>query len=198
MTHKVFFSFHYERDSWRAGQVRNSGVTKSDVESAGFIDAVEWESIQRQGDKAIEAWIEKQMEGTAVTVVLIGSQTANRRWVLHEIKRSAEKGNALLGIYIHNVKDMEGKKDSQGKNPFKESDIEDVLIYDWVEDNGYENFGKWVEGAYQNALPKTGKAVGAGAGAAIGALFGPPGVVIGAAVGYLLGNEVDKDSQRQE
>ncbi len=195
MVHKVFFSFHYERDNWRAGQVRNSGITKSDVESAGFIDAVEWESIQREGDKAIESWIEKQMEGTAVTVVLIGAQTANRRWVLHEIKRSAEKGNGLLGIYIHNVKDMEGKKDSQGKNPFTECGIEDVPIYDWAEDNGYENFGKWVEAAYQKALPKAGKAVGAGAGAAIGAPFGLLGVVIGAAVGYLFGNEVDKESK---
>lgn len=196
MAHKVFFSFHYERDSWRAGQVRNSGVTKSDVESAGFVDAVEWESIQRQGDEAIEAWIEKQMEGTAVTVVMIGAQTANRRWVLHEIKRSAEKGNALLGIYIHNVKDIDGRKDTKGKNPFEECGIQDVPIYDWGEDNGYENFGQWVEEAYQKALPKTGKAVGSGAGAAIGALFGPPGVVIGAVAGYFLGNEVDKNNKR--
>lgn len=197
MARKVFFSFHYERDSWRAGQVRNSGVTKPDVESAGFIDAVEWESIQRQGDKAIEAWIEKQMEGTAVTVVLIGAETANRRWVLHEIKQSAEKGNGLLGIYIHNVKDMDGKKDSRGKNPFEECDIAGVLVYDWDEDKGYENFRQWVEEAYQKAQPKAGKVIGAGTCAAIGGVIGGPlGAGIGALIGYALGNEIDKDGKR--
>jgi len=38
MARRVFFSFHYERDNWRAGQARNSWVTK-DRESAGFWDA---------------------------------------------------------------------------------------------------------------------------------------------------------------
>ncbi len=38
MARRVFFSFHYERDVWRAGQVRNSWVTK-DREEAGFWDA---------------------------------------------------------------------------------------------------------------------------------------------------------------
>ena len=40
MTRKVFFSFHYERDVWRAGIVRNSDITKKSVEAAGFIDAI--------------------------------------------------------------------------------------------------------------------------------------------------------------
>ena len=48
MARKIFFSFHYERDAWRAGQVRNSNVVSSD-DRYGFIDAVDWESIKRQG-----------------------------------------------------------------------------------------------------------------------------------------------------
>lgn len=43
MARRVFFSFHYERDAWRAAQVRNSWVTKPDREAAGFWDAVAWE-----------------------------------------------------------------------------------------------------------------------------------------------------------
>ncbi len=39
------------------------------------------------------------MDGTSVTCVLIGSQTANSRWVKYEIEQSIEKGNGLLGIY---------------------------------------------------------------------------------------------------
>ena len=48
MARRVFFSFHYERDHWRANVVRNSWVTK-DRESAGFFDAGElaWIVVQR-------------------------------------------------------------------------------------------------------------------------------------------------------
>jgi hypothetical protein len=44
MARKIFFSFHYERDAWRAGQVRNCNVVAGEDEY-GFIDAVDWESI---------------------------------------------------------------------------------------------------------------------------------------------------------
>jgi len=43
MVRRVFFSFHYERDIWRANIVRNSWVTKPDREAAGFVDATVWE-----------------------------------------------------------------------------------------------------------------------------------------------------------
>ena len=52
-------------------------------------------------------WIGRQMDGTSVTCVLIGSQTVNSRWIKYEIEQSIEKGNGLLGMYIHNVKDKE-------------------------------------------------------------------------------------------
>jgi len=154
MARRVFFSFHYEKDAWRAGQVRNSGYTKSSFEEAGFIDAADWESIKRYGDNAIRQWINSQLDGTSVTVVLIGSETANREWVMYEIQQSAMRGNGLLGIYIHNVKDMLGQISYQGRNPF------DLLrfsngypfssyfrTYDWVMNNGYQNFPTWVEQA---------------------------------------------------
>ncbi|MGF9996732.1 TIR domain-containing protein [Bacillus safensis] len=35
MARKVFFSFHYERDAWRAGQVRNSNITQA---IKGYLD----------------------------------------------------------------------------------------------------------------------------------------------------------------
>jgi len=85
MARRVFFSFHYERDILRVGQIRNSGITKSGVESAGFIDAASWESVKRQGDEAIKRWISSQLDGTSVTVVLIGAETSQREWVKYEI-----------------------------------------------------------------------------------------------------------------
>jgi hypothetical protein len=68
MARRAFFSFHYERDCWRAGQVRNSWVTK-DREGAGFWDAAAWEEVKNKTDSEIENWIGEQLVGTSVTVV---------------------------------------------------------------------------------------------------------------------------------
>jgi hypothetical protein len=54
MARRVFFSFHYERDIWRASQIRNSWVTKPDREYAGFWDAASWEEVKKKGDEAIK------------------------------------------------------------------------------------------------------------------------------------------------
>src|SRR5437867_4935474 len=98
MARRVFFSFHYERDNWRAGQVRNSWVTR-DREAAGFWDAAAWQEVKSRGDAAIRNWINEQLHGTSVTAVLIGAETASREYVLYEIKQSVARGNGLLDIY---------------------------------------------------------------------------------------------------
>lgn len=94
MARRVFFSFDYDRDVWRASQVRNSGMTS---DSRGFIDAADWESIEREGDSAIKRWINEQLDGTTVTAVLIGAETDKSEWVRYEIERSWEIGNGILG-----------------------------------------------------------------------------------------------------
>src|SRR5262245_22184528 len=98
MARRVFFSFHHEGDIKRVGQVRNSWLTKPEHGDAGYVDAAAWESIQRRGDEAVKRWIAAQLDGTSVTVVLIGAETADRPWVLYEIVESHNKGNGLLGI----------------------------------------------------------------------------------------------------
>ena len=119
MARRVFFSFHYERDIWRVNVVRNSWVPKGNYINAGFIDAAKFEDIKRQGDQAIKRWIDEQLEGTSVTVVLIGAETYSRLWVRYEIIKSFDRGNGLLGIYIHNIEDSNGDKDIKGENPFE-------------------------------------------------------------------------------
>lgn len=153
MARKVFFSFHYERDAWRAGQVRNSDLLANDDEY-GFIDSVAWEEIKRKGDDAVKNWIKGQLEYTSVTVVLIGAETSNRSWVDYEIRESWNRGNGLLGIRIHNMKDQRGLTDNRGASPFEGINLKNgtslssqVKIYDWVTDNGRDNLGRWVEEA---------------------------------------------------
>lgn len=105
MARRVFFSFHYDNDINRSMAVRNSWVTQG-KEAAGFIDKAEFEQIKRQGDVAIHNWIDKQLEGTSVTVVLIGRETLNRPFVQYEICKSLQRGNAVIGVHINAIKDM--------------------------------------------------------------------------------------------
>ena len=76
MVRREFFSFHYERDIWRANEVRYSWVTHQDRESAGFWDASLREEAKKQGDAAIKRMIDEGLMRTSVTVVLIGTETA--------------------------------------------------------------------------------------------------------------------------
>ena len=147
MARRTFFSFHHGRDIWRVSQVRNSWVTQPDREAAGFWDAAEWEKVRVQSEDAILKWIDKQLEGTSVTVVLIGAETSKRPYVAYEIKQSIKRGNGLLGIYIHNLKDMEGKTDTMGSNPLPNG----YPTYDWVYDDGRKNIGDWIEKAAKAA-----------------------------------------------
>jgi hypothetical protein len=148
---RVFFSFHYERDIWRVSQVRNSGVVlPPGATSAGFIDAAAWHSLERQGAEAIRRWIDEEMNGTSVTVVLIGTETAKRPWVNYEIRKSVDRGNGLLGVYIHNVKDSTGRTDARGENPFDALGLHGFnapRTYDWAWDDGRRNLAAWIETA---------------------------------------------------
>jgi hypothetical protein len=118
MARRVYFSFDYERDVWRTNQVRNSWVTKGSGEAAGFWDAAEFEEVKRKGKDAIRKWIVGQLQGTSVTVVLIGAKTSDSEWVNYEIEQSHQRGNGLLGIYIHDLKNELQLTDHKGENPF--------------------------------------------------------------------------------
>lgn len=161
MARNVFFSFHYGRDVWRAYQVRSSWVTKPDNEKKGFIDAADFQEVERKGEAAIKRWIDGQLEGTSVTCVLIGKETNSRDYVRYELEQSWKRGNGILGIYIHQKKDIKGFTDVKGSNSFgdiftspkdsKKYFWERFTTYDWVDDNGYLNLSKWVESAAKQA-----------------------------------------------
>src|SRR5262245_2084668 len=116
MPRKVFFSFHYERDIWRTNVVRNSGVVEGSA-AAGFYDASLWEETKKKGEAEVKKLIDKGLIGTTVTVVLIGAETAHRKFVDYEIEQSIARGNGLFGIYISGIKDQSGNTDIQGPAP---------------------------------------------------------------------------------
>src|SRR5580692_11614278 len=100
MARRVFFSFHYQEDIFRVNVIRNSGVALGNA-AAGFQDASLWEKSKRQGAAAVKRLIDRALEGTSVTCVLIGQKTAKRRFVTYEIEQSVKRGNGLLGIHIN-------------------------------------------------------------------------------------------------
>lgn len=159
---RVFFSFYYQRDLWRVNQVRNSGQSwLNKTESYGFWDSSLWESVRKQGDTAIKRLIDEGMKNTGVTVVLIGAETSERKYVGYEIQQSHVLGKGLLGIYIHRLRNRDGYADTKGANPFANWHItrngREVLLseiyptYDWVLNDGYNNLGSWVQQAAEAA-----------------------------------------------
>lgn len=145
MARKVFFSFHYDRDLWRVNVVRNSGTIEG-VSVAGFHDASLWEEAKKSGDAAVKKLIDASLADSTVTVVLIGSETADREWINYEIQQSISRGNGILGIRINSIKDKNGHPDSAGPIPTALSSI-NAPIYDW----DYGKLGEWVEEAYRKA-----------------------------------------------
>ena len=114
MARSCFFSFHYKPDSQRVSQVRQIGA----IEGNKAATDNDWETITKGGDPAIKKWIEGQMKGKSCTIVLVGSNTANRKWINHEIVTSWDKGMGLVGIYIHGLKNLKGETATKGNNPF--------------------------------------------------------------------------------
>lgn len=115
MARKCFYSFHYKPDNSRAGQVRNIGAIEGNKPASDN----DWESVTRGGDDAIKKWIADQMNGRTCCIVLVGSNTANRKWINHEIVKAWDWGLGVVGIHIHGLKNFDGETSRQGSNPFE-------------------------------------------------------------------------------
>lgn len=158
MARKVFTSFHYVPDNWRANQVRNMGK----IEGNSIVTSNKWEEVTNGGNSAIEKWINDNMYGKSCIVVFVGENTAGRKWIKHEIKKAWEDGKALVGIHIHNLKDKDGNQSNKGRNPFEDFNVNgkslssivkcynppystSTNVYSYIEDN----IEDWIEEAIE-------------------------------------------------
>lgn len=158
---RVFYSFHYKPDVVRASQVRQIGAIEGNKSATDN----EWEKIitsgktQEERDAAIKNWIAAQMENRTCTIVLVGQDTANRKWINHEIVKSWDDGMGVVGIRIHGLKNFDGEISTQGDNPFdyithgptkkKLSSI--VKCYNPAGTNSKERYA-WIEKHLANAI----------------------------------------------
>ena len=156
MARRVFYSFHYKPDNWRASKIRNIGAIEGNKPASDN----DWETVTSRGDAAIEKWIKDQMAGRSCAVVFIGQNTAGRKWIDYEIVESWKKGMGLLGIHIHNITDRQNQQSLKGKNPFSEFNINGtpltsiVKTYDppfstsrYVYNHIAENIADWIDEA---------------------------------------------------
>ncbi len=158
MARRVFTSFHYKPDNWRASQVRNMGK----IEGNSIATTNKWEEVTKDGDKAIEKWIDENMSGKSCVIVFIGENTAGRKWIKYEIKKAWEEGRGIFGIYVHNLKDSDGEQCDMGKNPFEAFSIDgksmssivkcynppystSIKVYEYIKDN----IEDWMEKAIE-------------------------------------------------
>ena len=116
MARRTFFSFHYKPDVNRTWVVRNSWVSQERV-AAGFFDSSVFESKKREGDDVLKRFLREGLKGSSVTCVLPGTNTAYRRWVKYELVQSFRRGNGILSVAIHGIKNLAGQKATKGPDP---------------------------------------------------------------------------------
>ena len=139
----------------RVATVRSIGT----IEGSKPAPDNDWETITKNGDSAIKKWIEDQMKYRSCTVILVGNQTANRKWINHEIVKSWESNMGIVGIYIHGLKNQDEKITQKGKNPFDYITIGDtgkklstlVECYNPVGSNSKERYA-WISEHLSNAV----------------------------------------------
>ena len=142
MARRVFFSFHYQRDIWRINQIRNiPNVTG--CAAAGFQDASLWEEAKKKSDAAIKKLIDDGLNNTSVSVVFIGEKTAERQYINYEIEQSIKRGNGIIGVRIHHLKDKDGNVNSEGAIPAKLT-AHGASIYTYV---NHDKLAEWIEAA---------------------------------------------------
>jgi hypothetical protein len=146
MARRVFFSFHYQRDIWRINQIR-SIPNITGCAAAGFQDASLWEEAKKKGDASIKKMIDDALYNTSVTVVFIGNQTANRKYIKYEIEQSIARGNGVVGIQIHHLKNQNGETDEPGNIP-KLLEDNGFKVYKYVD---YEKLAARIEETAKNA-----------------------------------------------
>jgi len=152
---QVFYSFHFDNDVMRVQQVRNMGVIEGNTPT----NPNTWEQIKRQGDASVKKWINDNMLHKSCVVVLVGSETANRKWVKYEIEKAWKDGKGVVGIHVHNLKCPRNGTSRQGKNPFESFTFGNttfdkiIKCYNPNSYNAYNdisnNINTWIEEAIQ-------------------------------------------------
>ncbi len=140
MARSVFFSFHY-RYIWKVNQIR-SMPNIIGTAAAGFQDSSLWES-SKGSPETIKRMIRDALKNTSVTVVCVTYGTKDRTYINYEIDQSLARGNGLVGIQIHHLKDQNGTTGSPGAIP----DQIEATGFKAYKYSNKEALARWIEAA---------------------------------------------------
>jgi len=141
MARRVFFSFDY-RFVWRVNQIR-SMPNITGTAAAGFQDASLWEEAKKKSDAAIKSMIDDALKNTTVTIVCVTYGTQSRKFINYEIDQSIKKGNGLVAVQIHHLKDPNNPNSTLGAIPSQIA-ANGFKAYKY---NNHERLAVWVEAA---------------------------------------------------
>ena len=114
MPQKVLFVFDVEHDAHRVGQI---GDMPTVVVKKLLSDETQWARIRTKGDQTVQKLMDKAIDQTTATVVLIGGHTDKKDYVRCCIRETIRKGHPLVGIQIHHLEDEQGRVDNPGPKP---------------------------------------------------------------------------------
>jgi hypothetical protein len=161
MVTDIYLSYYRDGDGERAEAVARA-CRASGLAVHGVVDALGWLRLGRDG--AVKEWIERELAGTAVTVVLVTAATGSVDVVKYEVKKSYGRGNGLVAVRVHGLPGRDGTTDEPGANPLDEVLVpargdtvplaELCALWDWVDDDGASRVVEWVEHAARR-VPRT-------------------------------------------
>lgn len=146
----TFFSFHYD-DADLASQIRECNRFTKD--RFDFRDWAPWETVRLRSWSAIKAWIDDQLVGTSVTVVLIGQETALRGAVRYEIEASVLRGNGIIGVYLNQMQGL--KTRNRGVRPLPLSPFSTIPPRDFLQRTRQQSGRNKLAGLLAKAPPPT-------------------------------------------
>ena len=125
---------------WKVNQIRNMKNIRS-TSAAGFEEASLWEEARINGDQEVHRMIDEALQDTVVTVVCVTHGTTDRKHLDYEIDQSLARGNGLVAVQIHHLKDQKGETGSA-------SDIPSKIPSNWFKAYKYINqeaLAHWIE-----------------------------------------------------
>lgn len=101
MAHKVFVSYHHANDQNKADHLRKTYGSDNTLIDRSLENAYD----DKTDDEILALIRTNHLKDSTVTIVLVGSETANRKWVDWEIYSSLRPygdrtRNGLLAIYL--------------------------------------------------------------------------------------------------
>lgn len=137
---KVFISYHYAKDQNIAKTIVNI------VNNDGFN---QFRIVEEKGKvispNEVEKWVDKQLDNSKITILLISRKTFSRNFVKYELRKSVEKNKIIIPIVIDDKANNFKEKDyNKIKGLLEKKGIIDVVIRRWYKQKGEDNIISWL------------------------------------------------------